>query len=107
MANEQLNANIANSKLKPIFSDGTAIVTRVKSFKNAKGDIEKDGQIQIVFLDMMKQRPIGEFVVSINTSKELVEGLRQNIANLEKELESKDMPKQQEFKPSGSDTSYR
>lgn len=106
-ANEQLNMNIANSSLKPIFADGTAIVMRVKTFKNpANGEIEKDGHIGIVFLDMMKRQPIGEFVIGKNSAKELIDGLSQNIANLEKELKSKSMPKPPEIKPSGN-SSYR
>ncbi|MDE1871018.1 MAG: hypothetical protein KGI06_02145 [Candidatus Micrarchaeota archaeon] len=105
--NEQLNMNIANSSLKPIFADGTAIVMRVKTFKNPQsGEIEKDGYIEIVFLDMMKRQPVGEFVIGKNTAKELIDGIAQNITNLEKELKSKDMPKSPEITPSGN-TSYR
>lgn len=105
--NEQLNMNIANSDLKPIFADGTAIVMRVKTFKNPEnGELEKDGHIEIVFLDMMKRKPIGEFVIGKNSAKELIDGLSQNIANLERELKSKELPKTPEFKPSGN-SSYR
>ena len=107
MANEQLNLNIAASSLMPIFADGTAIAIRIKTYKNpATGSIEKDGQLQIIFLDMMKQKPVGEFIMSKNTAKELADGLMQNIANLGKELASKDIPKPPKANPTGN-TSYR
>jgi len=106
MANEQLNMNIAASTLKPIFADGTALVMRIKSFRNDKGEIEKDGQVEIIFLDMLKQQPVGEYVISRNTARELIDGLVQNLTNLEKELASGDLPRPPEVKTSG-DPSYR
>ena len=107
MANEQLNANILGSDLKPVFADGTAIVMRVKSVKNSKGKVEKEGQIEIIFLDMIKQKPLGEFVMGKSTAMELIAAINQNLANLERELASKEMPKPPEIKPTGSDSSYR
>jgi hypothetical protein len=101
MANEILNENIAKSELKPIFSDGTAIAVKIKSAKNEKGAIEKEGQIEIIFLDMMTQMPLGEFVIGRITAKELINGLANTLTGLEKELASKEMPKPPQIKPTG------
>ena len=106
MANEQLNMNIAASKLQPIYADGTALVMRIKSYRNEKGDIEKDGQVEIIFLDMLTQQPVGEYVISKNTARELIDGLAKNLASIEKELASSELPKPPEVKTSG-DPSYR
>ena len=106
MENEQLNANIATSKLQPIFADGSAIIMRVKTYKDEKGSIEKEGHIELILLDMLTQQPVGEFVISKNTARELIGGLSMNLANLEKELASKTMPKPPEVKPTGN-SSYR
>jgi len=106
MENEQLNMNIANSKLQPIYADNTAIAVKMKMSKNEKGDVEKEGQIELIFIDMLTQQPIGEFVIGRLTAKELITGLTQNLANLEKELKSKDIPKPPEIKPT-SNSSYR
>lgn len=107
MANEQLNANIATSKLRAIFVDNTAIAARVKAAKGAKGEVEKEGQIEIIFIDMLTQQPVGRFVMGKMTAKELSSGLAQNITKLEKEIASKELPKQPSaIEPSGS-TTYR
>lgn len=101
MANEMVNENIIKSQLKPIFADGTAIAVKIKSAKNEKGAIEKEGQIEIIFLDMMTQQPLGEFVIGRITAKELISGLSNTLAGLEKELSSKEMPKPPEIKTIG------
>lgn len=109
--NEQLNANIsaniAASELRPIFADATAIAVRFKALKNDKGAIEKEGFLEIIFVDMLTQKPLGEFVLTKNTAKELVTSMTVNITNLEKELASKDMPKPPEIKKTGDNASYR
>ncbi len=102
-----ISANIASSSLQPIFADSTAIAMRMKAFKNAKGAVEKEGLLEIIFIDMVTQKPVGEFVITKNTAKELLTGLTQHIATLEKELASKDLPKPPEIKPAGDTSSYR
>jgi len=104
MANEMLNENIVKSGLKPIFADGTAIAVKIKSSKNEKGAIEKEGQIEIIFIDMMTQQPLGEFVIGRITAKELINGLSNTLSGLEKELASKEMPKPPEIKTTGEGT---
>jgi hypothetical protein len=109
MANEQINANIATSKLRAVFVDNTAIAARIKAAKGPKGEVEKEGQIEIIFLDMLTQQPVGRFVMGKMTAKELVTGLSQNIAKMEKEVASKELPKQpssSSIEPSSS-TTYR
>jgi len=114
MANEQIvaeniNANIAALKPKPVFADGTAIALRVKPFKNSKGSLEKECHMEIIFLDMVTQKPVGAFVISKNTAQELVAGLTQNLANLEKELNNKAMPAMPKANPGtkSDNSSYR
>ena len=101
MVSELVNENIAKSQLKPIFSDGTAIAVKIKAAKNEKGGIEKEGQIEIIFLDMMTQQPLGEFVIGKITAKELISGLSNTLVGLEKELASKEMPKPPQIKTTG------
>ncbi|MDE1860518.1 MAG: hypothetical protein KGH72_02255 [Candidatus Micrarchaeota archaeon] len=107
MANEQqpVNINMAKSKLKPVFADEVGIVLKVKANKNEKGDVEKEGHVELIFLDMVKQQPIGEYILSKSTAKALVGTLSQSLINLDKELANKSMPKQPEIKTTG-DASY-
>jgi len=102
MANDQLSVNIATSKLSPIFADNTAMAVRVKASKNSAGEVEKEVQLEIIFLDMLTQQPVGRFVMGRLTARELINGLAQNMAKLEKEIASKDMPKPQEIAPTSS-----
>lgn len=108
MANEQLNANIATSKVRAVFVDNTAIAARVKAGKTEKGAVEKEGQIEIIFLDMLTQQPVGRFVMGRLTTKELINGLMMNLSKLEKEIASKELPKlpQAPIEPTSS-TTYR
>jgi len=99
---KQLNFNLGD---KPIFAEEVAILTRVKVTKNAKQEIEKEGYVELVFVDMLKQHSVGEFVITKNTAKMLAKLLPDTIERLEKELASKTMPKQPEIKTTG-DTSY-
>jgi len=107
MANEQLNINLAKSKLKPLFADEIALLVKIKAKKKDNGEVEKEGHISIIFIDITKQQPIGEFVISRTTAKDFIINLNQTIINLDKELASKDMPKPPEIKTTGRDTSYR
>lgn len=107
MAEEQkVNINFVDTK--PIFADEIALALKIKATKDEKGKIEKEGQITFIFMDMMKRQALGEFVVTKNTAKSLIKVLSENIANLEKQLSDKSMPKQPEIKTTGGDTtSYR
>ncbi len=97
----QVNINLANSQQKPIFADQVAIAIKLKSVKKSEKNYEKEGLVEIIFLDMLKQQSVGEFVISRFTTRELIAALSQSLENLEKELASKEMPKQPEIKTVG------
>jgi hypothetical protein len=103
---QAVNIDLTKTNIKPIFADEVAVLIKLKAGKNQKGEIEKEGQIGIVFLDMMRQRPVGEFVVARSTAKALATVLMQNVETLEKELKSKEMPKMPQIKTT-SDSSIR
>jgi hypothetical protein len=105
----QLNINLSQSKIKPIFADEVAIALRIKAFKNDKGKVEKEAHFSLIFIDMMKQQPIGEFVINRTTAKAFAQILVQNITELDKQLANKEMPKAPEVKTTttGDQTSYR
>ena len=108
MANEQnsININLAKSKLKPVFAEEIAIAFRVKAFKGEKGEVEKEGYLELIFIDMMKQQSVGEFVINRSTAKSFLQLLGQNIQVLEKELANKNMPKPPEIKSTKDSASY-
>lgn len=100
MANEQ-QANIALTE-NALFADGVGTALRFKAAKNKKGEAEKDGFIEILFIDSIRQRVISSIIVSRLTAMDLVTGLNQTLASYEKEMMSKDMPKPPEIKTSSN-----
>lgn len=102
----QTNINLAKSRVKPVYADEVAIAVRVKAFKNEKGAVEKEGLIGLIFIDMLRQQSVGEFVINRATAKALIQVLGQNVAQLERELSNKQMPKPPEIKTTGGDSSY-
>ena len=47
--------NINFTDTKPIFADEVALALKIKAIKGDKGDIEKEGNITLIFMDMMKK----------------------------------------------------
>ncbi|MCL5675161.1 MAG: hypothetical protein M1611_00945 [Candidatus Marsarchaeota archaeon] len=104
--NHQINIDFSKSDLKPIFADEIGIAVRVRAFTNEKGQLaEKEGQIGLIFLDMNKSLPVGEFIISKWTARGLVKNMMESLDRLEKELKSKEMPKQPNVKVSDSGSS--
>lgn len=106
MAEEQQSVNIGTSESKATYSDNTAIALRMKASKNSKGEVEKEGELEIIFLDMLTHQAVGRFVLGRLAARDLLNGLSTNLSNMEKELASKSMPKPPEIKPT-SNTTYR
>jgi hypothetical protein len=105
MAEEQQSVNIA-SESKATYADNTAIALRIKAAKNSKGEVEKEGELEIIFLDMLTHQAVGRFVLGRLAAKDLLNGLSVNLTNMEKELASKSIPKPPEIKPTNN-TTYR
>ncbi len=104
---QSINIDLTKTNIKPYFADEVAVIIKLKASKGPKGEIEKEGQIGIIFLDMMKQKPIGEYVITRTTAKALSTVLLQNIATLEKELKSKELPKSPPIKTTTDTTAIR
>lgn len=104
-AGQSINIDLTKSTTRPVFADEVAVIVKLKASKNQKGDIEKEGQIGMIFIDMLKQKPVGEFVITKATARALSVVLSQNVENLEKELKSKDLPKAPQIKTT-TDNSY-
>lgn len=93
--------------VKPIFADEILIMLKVKAAKDEKENIEKEGQISLIFIDMAKNQALGEFVITKNTAKALAKILPENIANLERQLADKSMPKNPATKSTTEGGMYR
>ena len=86
------------SKVAPLFADEAVVISRIKARKKDNGKImDKEGYIELVFLDPISQPPkaISRVVVSKNTAESLQKILSQKVSKLDAELKSKKMPKQE------------
>ncbi len=85
--------NLKNSQLQPIFSHEVIVSSMVKATKTKDG-MEKEAQVILVFVDLTNLQPIGKYVMSVSTANGLVNALKVHLDNLQKQLKSKEMPKE-------------
>ena len=90
--------NIDVSRVIPVFADEVLVAAKIKSFKK-DGDskqFEKEGNIELIFLDQLSHPPkaISRVVVSKSTAKGLLGILNENIVKMERDLKDRHIPKQ-------------
>ena len=85
--------NLKTSPLQPIFSHEVIVSSMVKAVKTKNG-IEKEAQVILVFVDLTNSQPIGKYVISLSTANGLVNALKVHLDNLQKEIKSKEVPKE-------------
>ncbi len=84
------------SRVKPLFADEVLVASKIKAFKGEKR-VEKEGNIELIFLDQLTQPPraIARVVVSKHTADNFLRILGENVQKMDKDLKDKSMPKQQ------------
>ena len=89
--------NIDVSRVVPVFADEVIVAAKIKAFKKEEGSkqVEKEGNIELIFLDQLTHPPkaISRVVVSRSTAKGLIRVLNDNLQKMEKDLKDKNMPK--------------
>lgn len=101
MANEQQPQQINLTMSEgAVFADGVGTALRIKALANPKGGVEKEGMIEVLFIDSIRQKVVSSVVVSRLTAKDIIINLNQSLISFDKEMASKDMPKPAEIKTS-------
>lgn len=99
--------NLNESKLQPIFANEVLVSGMVKGTKDKDGNVTKEANVMMVFVDMTNLQPIGKYVVSVSTASGLINALRTQLDQLEKQIQEKELlkePEQQKITPaSGSE----
>jgi len=85
---QQVNINIDPS-VKPIWADEVMITRMTKQNKDAKGKIEKEGYISLIFVDGFTKMALARLTISKTTAKALANLLNTNVTDLEKDLANK------------------
>ncbi len=85
--------NLKTSHLQPIFSHEVIVSSMIKATKSKNG-VEKEAQVILLFVDLTNLQPIGKYVISVSTATGLVNALKIHLDNLQKELKSKEVPKE-------------
>lgn len=94
MTEGQRQVNVDVSRAIPLFSDEVLVASKIKAFKDGK-KIEKEGIIELIFLDQLSNPPkaISRIAISRATAKGLFKVLDENVQKMEKDLKDKNMPK--------------
>lgn len=90
---KNIQQNIVQSDIKPLYSDEIIVAHTVKAGKDEKNKIKKEGHLHLIFLDMTTQKPISKVVISPITAKGLTKALTESVQKLDKELKTKELPK--------------
>ena len=96
---KKVQENLAKSDIKQLFADEALVMGTVKVGKTASGKVRKEGNIRIAFVDMTSAQPVAKVVVSVSTARGLVNALNEQLKRLEKDLESKELPKKPKKEP--------
>jgi len=93
---EMRQVQVDVSKVSPLFADEVIVAAKIKAFKQGEKKFGKEGNVELIFLDQMTQPPkaISRVVISMHTAAGLLKILGENIQKMEKDLKSKEMPKQ-------------
>lgn len=85
--------NLKTNPIMPIFANEVIVSSMVKAVKTKDG-IEKEAQVVLVFIDLTNMQPVGKYVISLSTASGLVNALKTHLDNIQKEIKSKDIPKE-------------
>jgi len=93
---EGQRVNVDVSRVIPLFADEVVVASKIKAHKDDKNRVEKEGHIEIIFLDQLSNPPkaISRVVVGRATAKSLIKVLDDNVQKMEKDLKDRNMPKQ-------------
>ena len=83
--------NLKDSEVKPIFSDEVVVAGIVKGMRTQRG-IEKEGHINLIFVDRTNLQPIGRYVLSLSTASGLINALKAQVERVNQQLKKKEIP---------------
>ena len=93
------------TKVKPLFAHDVAISASFKARKTGE-EIEKEANIELVFLDVKAKQAIARITLPLITVKDLPRLLNDTLEKIDKELKSKEMPKAKKIETKSTKANY-
>jgi hypothetical protein len=90
---KNIQQNMLQSDIKPLYSDEVLVAHTIKTGKDEKGKLTKEGHLFLIFVDATNQKPIAKIAVSPLTAKGMLKALSESVTKIDKELKSKSLPK--------------
>jgi hypothetical protein len=91
--------SLSRSNVKPLFADEVFIGSAIKTRKNEKGELEKEGHFVFNFVDMTTQKLIAKIILEPSTAAGLYEALGKNLKEFNEQMKSKELPEKNIKKP--------
>jgi len=77
----------------PVFADEAQVVAFMKGNKDKKARFKKDGFVRLTFMDIHRRQTVADVVISPITAEAVMGIMANQLAELDKALKSKKMPK--------------
>jgi len=93
------------TKVKPLFAHDVAVSANFRARK-IEGNIEKEANIELIFLDVKAKQAIARIILPLITMKNLPALLNDTLEKIDKELKSKEMPKAKKIETKSTKANY-
>jgi hypothetical protein len=94
---KNIQHNLTTTFVRPLYADEIVVAHTIKTGKDEKGKITREGHIHLVFIDMTTQKPIEKIVISPITAKGLVKALDDSVKKLAEEVKKKKVEKSEKL----------
>jgi len=90
---KHVQQNILQTNIRPLFADEALVAHTIKTGKDDKGKLTKEGHIFLIFVDATNHKPVDKIALSPLTARALYGALGDALDKLDIELKSKAAPK--------------
>jgi hypothetical protein len=80
--------NIAKSELKPLFANEVFVATPIKTKKDKKGKLHREGYVELIFIDVVTRKPVSRVVLLPALAKDFVNTLASKMKEYDKMIKS-------------------
>lgn len=99
-----VDIDLKNTELK--FAHDVGITAIIRAEKTKRGAVKKEAFTELVFIDTTGKRVVSRIILPLRTLKAMSELITNNLKQLDKQLKSKDIPKQPKIETKSTNSSY-